>query len=262
MVANLQLSKPLKRYLRQTWLYPVKNWLQRHSPAGVRHHQQFLAFYAQFIKPGDLCFDVGANIGNRTEVFVELGAKTVCCEPQAVCLQRLHQLFGNNPNVIMVEKAIGDYEGTAELSICEDASTISTLSTHWKTNGRFAHKFEWNKTQSVPITTLDRLIAEYGLPKFCKIDVEGFELSVLKGLTQPIPVISFELNIELIDDMAQCIRHLQSIAAVEFNYSLAESMEFACPHWLSGDELLATLSATNNQELWGDIYAKLNARAK
>jgi FkbM family methyltransferase len=257
MTPSLQLTKPLKRYLRQTWLYPVKTWLQRHSPAGVRHRQQLLAFYAQFIKPGDRCFDVGANIGNRTEVFVELGAKTVCCEPQAVCLKRLHQLFGNNPNVIIVEKAVGDYEGMAELSICEDASTISTLSTHWKTNGRFANEFEWNKTQSVPITTLDRLIEVHGLPKFCKIDVEGFEVSVLRGLTKPIPFISFELSIELLDDMKQCIRHLQSLATVEFNYSIAESMEFVFPTWVSGDELLENLKKIDNQQFWGDIYAKL-----
>ena len=27
-----------------------------------------IAFYSQFIKKGDLCFDIGANIGNRTDI--------------------------------------------------------------------------------------------------------------------------------------------------------------------------------------------------
>jgi hypothetical protein len=51
---------------------------------------------------------------------------------------------------------------------------------------------EWNETEQVVIDTLDNLIAKYGLPKFIKIDVEGFELDVLKGLTNPVPIISFE----------------------------------------------------------------------
>lgn len=257
MTANLQLVKPLKRYLRQTWLYPAKVWIERHRPSGVRQHQKFLTFYSQFLKPGDLCFDVGANIGNRTEIFVELGAKTICLEPQENCWKHLHQRFRDTKNVSIVQKAVGDYEGFAELSICEDASTISTLSREWKTSGRFSHNFEWTKTQSVPITTLDRLIEVYGCPKFCKIDVEGFEVSVLRGLTKPIPFLSFEFNVELIHEVEVCIQHLQTIAQVEFNYSIGESMELVFPNWVSARNLVDSLRQTNDELLWGDVYAKL-----
>lgn len=257
MLTNLQLVKPFKRYLRQTWLYPAKLWMERYSPSGVRHHQKTLAFYAQFFQPDDLCFDVGANIGNRAEIFVELGAKTVCFEPQEVCLNRLHQLFDGDQNVTIVEKAVGDYEGVAELSICEDASTISTLSDRWKTSGRFSNSFEWNKTQSVPITTLDNLIETYGLPKFCKIDVEGFEVSVLKGLTKPIPFLSFEFNVELLTEAEECVRHLQTISSAGFNYSIGESMELVFPSWVSAEKLFEHLRQTDDRLLWGDIYTKL-----
>jgi hypothetical protein len=41
-----------------------------------------LTFYRNFIRNGDLCFDIGANIGTRTEAFLELGAKVVAVEPQ------------------------------------------------------------------------------------------------------------------------------------------------------------------------------------
>ena len=44
----------------------------------------------------------------------------------------------------------------------------------------------------VEVTTLDRLIAIYGAPTFCKIDVEGSELQVLEGLTEALPALSFE----------------------------------------------------------------------
>ncbi len=39
-------------------------------------------FYSQFIRPGDLVFDIGANRGDRTEVFVQMGARVVAAEPQ------------------------------------------------------------------------------------------------------------------------------------------------------------------------------------
>lgn len=257
MTTSLQIVKPLKRYLRQTWLYPAKIWIERHSPSSVRHYKKTVEFYSQFIKPGDLCFDVGANVGDRTKAFAELDAKIICLEPQEICLGKLHRRFSKNSNVVIVDKAVGDYEGFAELSICEDASTISTLSKNWRTNGRFAGEFEWNKTQSVPITTLDRLIEIYGLPKFCKIDVEGFEVSVLRGLSKPIPYLSFEFNVELITEVEECITHLQSIASSTFKYSIGESLEWASKDWVSAEKLFDDLKQSNDKLLWGDIYVKL-----
>ena len=41
-----------------------------------------LNFYSELIKKDDLCFDIGANYGNRSEVFIKLGAKVVAFEPQ------------------------------------------------------------------------------------------------------------------------------------------------------------------------------------
>jgi FkbM family methyltransferase len=257
MLTNLQLVKPFKRYLRQTWLYPAKVWVERHSPLAVRHYQKSLAFYSQFIKSGDLCFDVGANVGNRTEIFASLGAKTICVEPQESCLNRLHQRFDQDQNVIIIDKAVSDHEGFAELSICEDISAISTLSARWKQDGRFSGDFEWSKTQLVALTTLDELIQAYGLPNFCKIDVEGFEVSVLKGLTKQIPFLSFEFNVELLNEAEDCANHLQTIASAEFNYSIGESMELVFSDWVNSSELFKSLKQSDDELLWGDIYVKL-----
>ena len=222
----------------------------------VLNQIKMLDFYSQFIAKGDLCFDVGANFGNRTKVFLGLGAKVVCIEPQQVCLRKLRRLFGNNKNITIVNKALGDYEGCGEIDICEAEPTISTMSDKWKYDGRFSKNYKWEKKQQIIVTTLDSLIALYGLPKFCKIDVEGFEKSVLRGLTVPIPFISFEFTKEFFDDSKKCISHLLSIAPAEFNCSIGESMELLFPDWVTPERLYDKLESSEEKLLWGDVYVK------
>jgi len=237
--------------------------LMIHSvPRYLPHKREMLEFYSQFIKKGDLCFDVGANVGRFTKIFLELGARVVCVEPQEACLQQLYRLFGDNKKVIIVGKALGELEGEGELMMSEEAPTISTMSSKWKNEGRFSKDHKWTKTQKVPITTLDALILSYGLPKFCKIDVEGFEEPVLKGLTKPMPVISFEFTREFFDDAKKCINHLLSIGQVKFNCSLGESMKFLFQKWVTPDELYEKIDQLEDERLWGDIYAKFSVDVK
>ena len=70
-----------------------------------------ITFYSQFIKKGNLCFDIGANVGNRAEVFLEIGAKVIAVEPQSKCVKVLNEKFGNNENISM-SLALPDWVGT------------------------------------------------------------------------------------------------------------------------------------------------------
>ena len=62
-------------------------------------------FYRSFVQPGDLCFDIGAHLGNRTQAFVDLGAQVVSVDPQPACMSFLQQKFGNHPNVHLKQKS-------------------------------------------------------------------------------------------------------------------------------------------------------------
>ncbi len=216
--------------------------------------REILNFYSQFIKKGDLCFDVGAHKGNRTAIFLRLGAKVVAVEPQESCVKYLKAKFGEKPNFVLVEKGLAEKEGEFIMSICEEANDISTFSEKWKT-GRFSD-YKWNKKQLVPVTTLDSLIKEFGLPVFCKIDVEGFEYQVLRGLSQPIKYISCEFAKEFFSDTKKCVDHLVSLGYGNFNYSLGESMNLSTQSWLKAEELFKQLNLESDKLMWGDIYAK------
>jgi FkbM family methyltransferase len=214
------------------------------------------SFYGRFLGKGDLCFDVGANIGNRTEVFRNLGARVIAVEPQSACVRALREAFGKDPDVVIVPQGLADAPGEAELSVCEEAPTISTMSARWREEGRFSTEHQWKRVEKVPLTTLDALIAEHGIPRFCKIDVEGFELSVLRGLSRPLPCISFEFTREFWGDAKACVARLETLGSLELNVSLAETMEFHLPAWVSAEGLDAAIEALPDPRLWGDIYAK------
>jgi len=216
--------------------------------------RKMIAFYSQFIRSGDLCFDVGANVGDRTEIFLALGARVVCIDPQPACVGILGKRYGANPRVAIVPKGLAAQPGEMALSVCEVASTISTFSEKWKT-GRF-QDFNWEASVKVPMTTLDALIDEFGRPSFCKIDVEGFEYEVLKGLSSRIAVISFEFTKEFLEDARSSIEHLKTLGEVKFNFAVGESPRLARSRWGDYRSIVEELDKNQDELLWGDVYAR------
>lgn len=99
-------------------------------PNGRRQKVRMLQFYRQFIKPNSLCFDVGANIGNRTEIFLKLGAKVVTIEPQKACMKRLQRKFRRSDKVSLVQKAVSEQEGEHQMMVA-NTHTLSSLSPIW-----------------------------------------------------------------------------------------------------------------------------------
>ncbi len=209
-----------------------------------------------FISEGDLVFDIGAHIGSKADKFLQKGAKVICIEPQPSCVKELHKRFNNNVNVIIIGKGIAAKSGKMLLSICSVAPTISSLSNRWK-KGRFSN-YEWDQQIEVEVTTLDEVIQQYGVPKYCKIDVEGFEYEVLRGLSKKIPFLSFEFTIEFLDDAKKCIQYLQDIGYSEFNVAFGENNNFNFSKWVSKDILFNYIEkeSLNNDLLWGDIYTR------
>lgn len=232
--------------------------IYRANPAFRRRAR---AFYAGFIRPGDLCFDIGAHMGDRVDAFLSLGARVVAVEPQPDLHRILRAQFGTHPRVVLVAGAVGAEAGTAELLINPGNPTLSTLSAEWIAAVGRDSSFPaagWDHRLTVPVTTLDALVAEHGVPAFCKIDVEGFEQQVLAGLSQPLPCLSFEY-IAVTRDMAlACLDRLAQLGRYRFNVSPGESKRLLFDAWIGQDELSDWLSRLRAGDGSGDVYARLD----
>lgn len=217
--------------------------------------------YRQLIKPGDLVFDVGAHLGDRTAAFAALGARVIAVEPQPQLLRWLRRLVGHKRNVTILPQALGSQAGTAQLALSQTTPTVSSMATQWRerlhqTNQGFRH-VRWEETLTVTVTTLDALIQTYGKPAFCKIDVEGFEAQVLAGLNYPIPALSFEFIADVLDQAVLCLSELQRLGNYEFNAIMGEQREFIWPRWQTASGIRQWLENGADGISSGDIYARL-----
>lgn len=255
MTDNIKTA--LKESLLDLGLYhKVNNFRFRNDERNLSQEK----FYAKVIGKTDLVFDVGANIGQRSEIFAKLARTVVAVEPQPNCVRHLKSRFRFNRRVLIEECAVGETPGEATMwqSNSPGISSMSRQFIETMGKGVFSDQ-TWDKEIRVPIKTVDELIDKHGLPSFMKIDVEGYELSVLRGLSKPIPLMSFEYAPELIDQARACAARVNEISAeYQFNYCLGENLEFVLQENVNYDTFAEkTLSELSQLDTFGDVYAIL-----
>jgi FkbM family methyltransferase len=218
--------------------------------------------YAALVGPGDLAFDVGAHVGNRTRSLRRLGARVLAIEPQPALVRLLRRQFDADPAVTVVAAALGATPGTATLFASRRNPTVTTLSRGWIERVRRTPGFAgvaWQDRYQVPVTTLDMLIAQHGRPRFCKLDVEGFEAEVLQGLSQPIPALSLEYLPAALDVALAAVRRLQELGRYRCNVTRGESRRWLWPAWRDAEDTLSWLAECRPDERSGDIWARLES---
>jgi FkbM family methyltransferase len=239
----------IKTAARRAHLYRELRWLHRHvlDRKELERFRAECVLYGRFVRPGDLCFDVGANYGIKTEVFLALGGRVIAFEPQRDCCQELRE---RNPKAVVVCSAVGAALGTA-LMYVDQHRTGSSLLPSWRETPQ--------TTVEVPVTTLDAAIQTYGIPGFCKVDVEGFELDVFRGLSQRIPVMSYEFTRQRIPEAVACLDYLETFGPFEANFTPRDNPTLAAATWFASREARAFLERTlpdlDGYE-WGDVFVR------
>lgn len=213
--------------------------------------------YRDFVRPGDLVFDVGAHVGDRVASFRRLGAHVVAVEPQHAMTRVLRLLYGLSPKVTIEEVAVGRELGRARILINADNPTVSSLSAGFVEAARGAPGWEaqhWTSSTDIDVTTLDALIARHGYPAFIKLDVEGFEAEALRGLSQAVPALSFEFTTIQRDVAFACIERCTALGYGRFNAALGES-QVLMSEWMDADNIARWLATLPHSANSGDVYA-------
>jgi FkbM family methyltransferase len=185
-------------------------------------------------------FDIGANTGWLTKVFLDYAEQVVSVEPEPSNIAVLHsRLRWRKNKVILVEAACGAESGTLELLVYSRSGALNTFLPKWKAalEDGFLGELPPFSGQRLPVSvvTLDTLIRQHGLPMFLKVDVEGYEREVFRGLNQSVPLMVFEANLPVfLQETLSVIDRLVALnPSAKFNY--AEDFEIRLTTYVTAD---------------------------
>jgi FkbM family methyltransferase len=235
----------------------------------VEDARRELDFYRNLLggfQHGDLIFDIGANQGVKTQVFLRLGARVVAVDPDEVNRDILEAKFRRYrlipQPVVIVNQAVSDKNTTETMWIDEPGSAKNTLNRKWvdilRVDERFGHALDFEQRREITTTTLEQLFTNHGVPFFIKIDVEGYEVSVLRGLRRPVPYLSFEVNLpEFRPEGLQCVALLGGVAADgKFNYTTDCRRGLMLQEWLGPLEFSQVLAECGEESI--EVFWKSN----
>lgn len=167
-------------------------------PGSAGFDPLLLSVVQEFIKPNDIVWDVGANVGVFGWAAAGRSAEVLAIEPDpwlASLLRSSERLAANRRLKFQtLSAALSDHNGVANLMIANRGRASNAL----VTAGGNENMGGVREIISVPTLTLDTLLRECGPPNFVKIDVEGAESLVLKGgcrvLRESRPTWLIEVN--------------------------------------------------------------------
>jgi len=244
----------VKRISIQAGFYRPNRWLSRRlRPARLQSFVNDVSFYQNLLPSGGLVFDVGANIGEKSEALLEAGMKVIAFEPNPEVIAELLGRCRHRQEWTLIQTALSGSAGIASF-YARTSHESSGFDPDW--GGSSAQVYH------VPVLTLDLAIAHFGVPDFCKIDVEGWELEVLRGLTKTPGILCFEYHLTN-DNIAKtlcCLERLDELGYTHANLAPAESTAFFHADWIPLRELRQNFPHSYqsiSHLAYGDIFVRI-----
>jgi FkbM family methyltransferase len=232
-IKSLFVKAKVYEYIKYSSIFHIYTLFFK--PQEKKNFEREVHFYKSFLNKCNLIFDIGANDGHKTEAFLKLSQKVVCCEPDPKNFKTLKIRFRNKRKRVFIEnKAVAASPGKKNMYLHHPGSAFNTLNEKFKQTteaddlDKWNEKIKYDDVISVEATTLDQLIIKYGKPDFIKIDVEGYELEVIKGLSVPIKYISLEcLFPEFKNEFYEILSLLNKLnTQLKFNIAINEELLF------------------------------------
>lgn len=187
----------------------ISKWIE--DSGRLDHDRNVIPIFTELIREGGVALDIGAFIGDHTVSYATRAKRVIAIEPNPEayeCLVHNIQFF---ENIVPMNCAIGDRTGFVHLQkqLNAGATFIEGVSDH-----------------GIPLVRLDEL--EFDTLDFVKVDVEGYELKVLRGGINTFrklkPIVALEINLSALCRNGDSLREIQALMLGDFGYSRFETI--------------------------------------
>lgn len=206
-----------------------------------RYEPETTAVIQRLVKPGMVCFDVGANMGFYTVLMARVAKSVVSFEPALSMHQRLrrHIELNHLSNVVAERLALSDHRGQGTIYVTPDTASIDPQ--------------HWSKDKAVSVDTfdcltLDEYCSEHKVERidFMKVDIDGHEAAFLRGAAETLSRHKPNLIIEI---APECLARGEQEATeicnwlVSLGYRLSDGFT---THFTSAEEAVAHQAGGGN----------------